>query len=694
MRFLLTVALSILTAGAAAAAQRTSEAVWSAKDVAACRRGSTVGPAAAGGLTLIDRDLLQHETGATVHAPDRRGVREIVTDMVWIKTEFVLDVPTARGAVLCFCHGVVKSSKPREMIVTVNGVIAPYKRVHTRARPYSGVYPKDKFPKGHGMHGMNGKPYKSWWEGGWERVTVDPKLLRKGKNAVVIRARKGGAYSFLIEQSLYPNRSAVSRDGGQTWDYDRLSANENLNGEYIVRLLLRRHPATGWIEGEPADLWPRGKVGAIATPAQILGVKLTPTVAAPNGAAVKLLARLGPTPEYDPATWTAWRDASELARGKAGGAALARGNYRFVQWRAELSASGDRMSAPRLSGVRVSAAVVPKSFQPAMVVASCEIEQPSMVRPSHKFVHAKLTRRLKLLREHCKLDDVVKGKARGHEQLAAIAVWVRSLRLGNKGGSLEIDTPWDALLFWHTAKTGLTARMCTHRGAFFVQCATALGYTARPLIWSHAIAEAWADDLGRWVAYDPSGGFYFEKDGRPTSMLDVAMTWKRSDKHKVRTVRASGRKSGRMNDRSLAWHTRFFMPMRSNYLESPEPSEHGHGKYSFKYDGHLRWLHPKREPFPWFAFTTSRDGDVLFTVNTVNLHLARAPETDTLSVMIETDAPNLARFEARSGKGAWGAVERVFTWQLSPGKNALAVRAVNTFGLPGRISRAEVMVRK
>ncbi len=667
-------------------------AAWSAGDVAGCRRGKTVGPAPRGGLTLIDRDLVQYEIGRTVHSRAKVSA-ESVGASVWAKKEFVLDSTEARAAELCvFTNG--------RVLVNFNGKqLPPYTRVHIRARPYSGVYPEDKFPKGHKMRHMNGKPYREYWQGGWERVPLDPKLLRKGVNTVVLRSKPGESRRFLIEQSLYPNRSAVSRDGGATWDYDRLSRAGNINGEYIVRLALGRHPAGGWVESEPVDLWPRG-TGPITVPAEIVGLKLERQGEVPEGAGLKLAARLGSTPAYHPGTWTPWCKIEELARGRARGRELASGAFRFLQWRAQLSAAPDRMKAPRLAGVKVTAEARPRRLPAGLTIESCKLEQPPIVRSSHPFAHAANTERLRLLREHTKLDDVVKGKARGVEQLLAIAKWTRDSFGGNAGGRLKVLNSWDALTLWHNArgKDRLTGQMCTNRGAFFVQCATALGYPARPCIWSHAIAEAWVDEPGTWVAFDPSGRFYFELDGEPASMAAVSMAWDGTragtPRQKVRKVWGRKNKSKPESNRSLAWFTRFWLPLRSNYLESPAPHEPGHGTTGFKYDGALRWLHPRKEPLPWFSFYTSRRGDMDFTVNTVNIHLARSRETGALRVLLETDAPHPARYEARRNAGEWTEAKPGFAWKLSPGKNALEARMVSAFGVPGRPARAVVTVRK
>ena len=67
------IALSLACSSAVAAETQQTAAGWTADDIERCRRSSSVGPAKGGGLTLVDRDLIQYEIGRTVHAADRRA---------------------------------------------------------------------------------------------------------------------------------------------------------------------------------------------------------------------------------------------------------------------------------------------------------------------------------------------------------------------------------------------------------------------------------------------------------------------------------------------------------------------------------------------------------------------------------------------------------------------------------------------
>jgi hypothetical protein len=656
---------------------------WDAAAIAGCRRSKTVRFVAGQGISLIERDLISYEIGRTIE-PRAKASAELVSGLTWVRKDFVLESPFARSAELCvFTNG--------RLLVSFNGQdISGYKRTYDRVRAYNGVYPANKFPKEHALHSRNGKPYHEYWQGGWERIPIPTRLLRKGTNTVIIHAKKGQSMKFLIEESLYPNRSAVSRDGGATWDYDHLSRTRNINGEYVIRLALQRHPTSGWVESEAVDLWlPLGD-SAMPVPTEILNLEIKALQDKPFRTALALQARLGSTPVYDPKSWTSWEDPAKLARRNS----LKGRGFRFLQWRARLKTSSNRSKTPVLKNVLVTASVLPEKTALTLLGGTCKIKQTPIIRSSYIFAHAKKSKRLELLKEQAGLKEIIKDKKRGVEQLLALAHFAKNTLGSNAKGQLGVDTPWDALLLWNNArgKDRLTDQMCTHRTIFFVQCATALGYTARPCLWSHSIAEAWVEDLGKWVAFEPSNKFYFEIDGQPASMLEVSKAWNGKitgkAKHKIFEVKSPENRGGPKSNKNLAWFSRFWIVPRNNFFDSPSPVENAHGRSSFKFDGYLRWQHAHKKPLPWFSLYTSRPGDINFTVNTVNIHLARSKTDFLIKVLVETDGTVAARLEARINGSAWQPVKPAFDWKMKGSTGALEVRSVNAFGIPGPTASA------
>lgn len=669
----------------------TLEALWQKSDISQCRRASTVTRTDEDALELLRMEVVQDEIGDTVH-PFWTVTKESLKDKVVARKDFMVDKPNALSAEIC-----VFSDNRLE--VTINGHdVSGYPRPYVNTKGFNGIFDEDAFGKDHKMHHLNGKPFREYWQGGWERIPLDPGFLKKGMNTVIMRAADPGRpCNLLIEPCLKPNRSAVSRDGGKTWDFDHLSRAGNINGEYVARLMLEHYPEKGWIMGEPIDLW-RQQGSPVAIPAMIKKIAIDPLVETPWGTDISFVGRLGSTPVYAPDTWTAWEKAANLKRGRVNAKKISDTEYRYMQWKAILRASGNRKRTPVLKGVTVTVRRQPIADVKASDFGKANITQSAIVRPSHPFVHASKTKRLQMLKDDCKLEEVVKGKKRGIEQLLALAKWIKKSDLGNRSGKIKIDSSWDGLEIWHTGrgKDNLAHRMCTHRAALFVQCATALGYPARVSIWSHAVAEVCpGKDHSGWVVIDPSDAHYVEVDGVPASHFEAAMAWDGTGKGRrekeFRRVWGPDKKSTPKSNKTVAWHTRFWVHMRNNYLESSEPAEQGHGSTFFKYDGYLRLRHPQKEPLPWFSFTSDRKGDFDFTMDTVNLHLAGESE-DRLCVQVESTGPNVDYFEASfDDSGKWEKVKSIFQWPLKHGANSLIVRSVNTFGISGQPAEAKVL---
>jgi len=285
---------------------------------------------------------------------------------------------------------------------------------------------------------------------------------------------------------------------------------------------------------------------------------------------------------------------------------------------------------------------------------------------------------MNLLQTRYELDKVIDGAEGELEALRKLLAWVQATGLGNhKPGELQRDTPdYDAIITLELAAKLLTHGMCVHEGATFAQCANALGWPARRAIWSHAIAEVWLNSQRKWAAFDASAVkvFLFE-DGRGVSMTDMANAWDHPEQKVVQLSRR-GRRSP-MGNTGRQWFTRFCIPWRSNYLQTPAPDEPGHGNQTFKFNGHFRYRHPDREPLPWFDFCSQRRGDFDFSCNGTHLHFCLDESPNTLKVVLDHDMPNFARYEVREQGAEWKAVESAFAWKLQAGENVLEARALN-----------------
>ncbi len=672
-------ALAIAVLAACASAQ----IVWNnGEDFDRVRRQQTV-VAVKDALALVNRELIADEIGETINSKSS-VVREFVAGDLCVRKDFQVADPTTGPAVL----SVFATSTSRAagelptLLVTFNGTELAYTDVHTRVRPYGGTYKGDF---------RTGQKHKSYWRGGWQEIPIPAKLIRKGLNTAVIRARGKDRWRLMIEPSRAANRSARSLDGGRTWDFDRLSSRGNLNGEYLVRLLLTRYPAAGWVESDVVDLWAKDAAG-LALPIDVTKVAVTAETDLPAGTQIEWFARIGPTPLFDPKTWTPWTPAVDLAAGKSFGETLSGRVLRFAQWRAVLR-TAKRTVTPKIKSVTLTAVGVAIPIGKPLKVTLVTIDQPAHVAGSFAFTHGRRGKRMKLLEtmnlprkkaegdEKYTLEEVIAKGDTEIKRVTRIAAYIaKETNVGNhKPGRILRDTPdYDALLTLDLAHKVTTHGMCVNEAALFTQLANALGWPARRVFWSHAIAEVWLNSHKKWMAIDASGGFcYVFKDGSPASFTDIALNAEKTDTVKIVQQYRSGKRGKSLDRRGAMFFTRFWMPLRGNYLEAPGPGELGQGRQSFKYNGYLRWNDPKKEPLPWFDFYSSRNGDFNWTCNGTQIHLARTASPTTLNVNLSHDMPNFKRFEILTAGGKWQATDARFQWNLIPGKNLLEVRALN-----------------
>ena len=86
--------------------------------------------------------------------------------------------------------------------------------------------------------------------GGWDRETIPGHWLRPGRNELVF----SGAGSLVIDADE-PGRNSFKRLGGRgEWKGDMLGADNDLSGEYVVRLRVRGHPREGVATSPVIDL--------------------------------------------------------------------------------------------------------------------------------------------------------------------------------------------------------------------------------------------------------------------------------------------------------------------------------------------------------------------------------------------------------------------------------------------------------
>jgi hypothetical protein len=606
------------------------------------------------GVRLAPRVVLADEMGRTnPHATEPFGGRVVV------KKQFIIDDPNVTGAVLA---PYLLCDKPgAKLTVRVNG------------HPLS----------------LRWKEKPDYWQVAWTPIRVPVEFLQQGLNEVVFSAREGAGWALIIEHTRFPRRSAKSIDNGQTWSFSGLGGTGAfLHGEYVVRLELKRRAPEGVITSPPVDLALLAGAGGIAANAAVRKVRVSAEADIPEGTAVALQARFGPSPSYDPATWSCWEQAA--------GEIVPPPGARFMQWQAALATSRPD-ATPLLKSIGVAAELdVQKSSLRAAVVGA---DNPKVVRSSYPFAHQRFEEpRLAKFREKWNLETIVSPVRSDFENLIALRNWTRhQWEDGWNRGPMEFCPPWDGFLILELASRQLSLGMCTHYSTALVHACAALGYTARTQIMhSHCVVEIWSNALRKWVFFDHSGDtndarkmtFHFERNGVPQSALEIHRALLDGTWTELQFSPPAAAEAFKLQDR-VKLYDRFCIHFRNDELSSMEPGEPEHGARCYHYDEYLWWTDRRTPPPPWFSRVSSREGDFHWTLNHAEIHLQHTGRR-ALDVRLDTETPNLDTLLCRIDGGDWQPCAASFRWPLHDGNNTLEVQPRNKFGHLGIVSKVVV----
>ena len=253
-------------------------------------------------IVLSDMLLVEDDAPAIgrPRGAEDRSWFEKLQEGVRVRKDLVLDDPRATAAYLVF-NGREMDDNDHALHVSINGhhlVRPPSKIAHPTARQY---YTSD----------WGGSHFDNWFE-----VAVPVGALRKGTNEFFLWAESeetsweimvaaDGEYKRGSETRLrHPDRSARSRDGGRTWDFERLGWKDEIDGEYVIRLSLDRSVPQGAYVSPVIDLAEGGNKDRIGKLLEIEECRVGWQVDVPEGSQVTVEARLGDNPVPSAAAWS------------------------------------------------------------------------------------------------------------------------------------------------------------------------------------------------------------------------------------------------------------------------------------------------------------------------------------------------------------------------------------------------------
>ncbi|NKB69715.1 MAG: hypothetical protein GKR89_21810 [Candidatus Latescibacteria bacterium] len=597
----------------------------------------------------------QARLSPTLHLTNETGVEgdiaEELTEQIWSKVIF--DIPSAKvkSAELLFYVNADRSTQDKPMRVLVNGQRLSHRQNRQRMLT-----------------------------GGWDRLRIAAKHLKDGRNEFVF------SHCGVLHIDPGPDGNSFrSFDQGKTWHLDALGAKADISGEYLVRLRLKGYAPSGQLTSPVIDLADPEGSGILAPELSLKNVRLTPQQTAPAGTRIQFELRSGATPAFDPRHWTTWQKRTALSR-----------PGRFVQWRATLiTATADK--TPALKKVTLEADLKTRDKTLAGIEL-VELDQPEIVRSSYDFTylspHPRTTRLLKQYR----LEDVIAPGQTELEKFALLRDWIHSQWLGWQSDKYPYTPPWDPLEILETTKGNWGYGMCTHYGAMFAGCASALGYVARVVVIDHhCLAEVWSEELQKWILEDagPSREFdaTYEVDGVPVNALELHQVLNSGQTDKLKANKLPLGKIEPMTQ-YVETFCRFGIPPRNDHLIFAEPAELRHGAGQYHWDGYLWWSDAIDPKYAEYSLQTTRTADFYWSVNQTRIYPQATAAKGTLQVCLETVTPNFDHYLIQIDGGPWQRAEAPLTWELRSGPNELAVRTVNIFGKAGRVSRARVQVER
>ena len=606
------------------------------------RRSHFVDAQTSASARLAPTLMLTNELGFNGDIPDALGADD------WARVEF--DIPSAqvKSAEVLFYVKSPNSTQEKPLRLLVNG---------SRINHYQKCSMLD--------------------HQGWDRARIPAHFLKKGVNEIAF-----GMNGVLYVDPGPGGRSSRSFDGGETWHPNALGGDGRIAGEYLVRLRLKGYPPRGELVSPVFDLAdPEGN--GIAPRVDIRCLRLTHDKEAPRGTRIDFEMRSGSTPAFSPRHWTSW----------AGKTALERPG-RFAQWRAVLR-TDSAAATPVLKSVALTVDYVAARGS-LKGIELLELEQPDIVYSSYDFDYLGPHHRVDRLVKQYRLEEVIAPGETELEKFGLLRDWVHSQWLGWQAVDYPYCPPWDPLEILETTKGNWGFGMCTHYGAVFAACASALGYVARVLIVNgHCLAEIWSDDLQKWILQDPGPSVEYdatyESRGVPVNALEFHRMHAAGKAHHLTINKLPQKTKARMTNAWGSTFRRFGIPLRNNHLVKAEPAELHHGYSAYHWDGYLWWSVDIDPKYAEYSLQTSRPGDFYWSVNQTRLYpRGGGGGPGVLEVDVETATPNFSHYQIRIDSGEWIEAEAPPSWALHRGENEMEVRGVNAFGRAGRSARLKV----
>ena len=673
-------------------------------------------------IVLMDMLLVEDDApaiGQPEGAEDRSWFEKLHKG-VMARKDLVLDDPRATAAWLIF-NGREMDDNDHALHISINGhhvIRPPSKIAHPAARHY---YTTD----------WGGSHFDNWFV-----VALPVGALRLGTNEFVLWAESeetsweimvaaDGEYKRGSETRLcHPNRSAKSRDGGRTWDFERLGWKDEIDGEYAIRLSLDRSVPRGVFVSPVIDLAEGGDAKEIGKLLDIEACRVGWEVDVPEGSMVEIEARLGDNPVPSVAAWSPFEPVENFSRTWRAPAG------RYMQFRIVMHAHSPLVT-PVFKGISVETKCREHRHRFDRRCHLLEFRNGRVIRPSLPYVHEDFAR-LNELRQRFELDAIVSDAATEFEAQLKLMHWAYKVPLDRLDAYRWNYFDLPRLDRDASGRPGLLGdyRMrrrdghCLYCNLTLIAACLSMGFPARWVnistkhTYGHEVAEVWSNEFDKWIFLDATRDYYiYDPDtGIPLGLVEISerlaeimpgpatweypIQWRLPDLEMLRAARVAYRQgdnafsiddlSGGPEHLMLKGHLQ--MVLRNDFASRPWPlpwrlsSNWGSDLFYCFYSD----VFPRKREYPQH---TRRWQDFSPPLNQTELFLSETAEPDVLRVDVDTETPCLDAFLVKIDRAEWREqTTPSLEWRLREGLNQLRLKVRNSAGVCGPESHAAVVM--
>lgn len=197
-----------------------------------------------------------------------------------------------------------------------------------------------------------------------------------------------------------------------------------------------------------------------------------------------------------------------------------------------------------------------------------------------KFTYETDMERLKVFRKQERLDIIIKDAKTQLEKIVLLNDWAHhQICLAYYGAPIH-PFPLDIFTQLDYLRTGKSKGWCGSYVVIFIQACLSVGIPARsvcivnrlkPSTDMHNVADAWDDELKKWILVDPSYNIHFMRNRMPLSVLEIhnAVIKRKTESIKIVIPHFNGYLSSKFKEDILRYFHNFLVGVRNNFLSNP-----------------------------------------------------------------------------------------------------------------------------